>query len=158
MDIRTFTGMGITPYRAQWIDYTSNSRNTFRYKIKFIAFNYNDNGEEMTGVFKIIRYSQQNGEWIIDINYDYQSKVDMFSYVDFFGNIVNQTIDQDTGEVDENDEPIVEQIPNPDVWGTEFDYMAVLFASPIPDNLIMESYQHTLFNKGVFDYPKYRNV
>jgi hypothetical protein len=44
------------------------------------------------------------------------------------------------------------------MWGTEFERMQVLFNAPLKDSDIVEAYQLELFNKGMFDFPKNRNI
>jgi hypothetical protein len=92
----------------------------------------------MTARFQVERYIQQNGVWGLDISYSFDSVADNFTYVDKDGNIVSSD--------------------DPAKWGTEFDRMAVLFAAPVPDNQILEGYMDELFGKGLFDFPKNREI
>lgn len=150
MDITLFTSQGIVPYVAEWTEYNSNPRNAFRYKIKFKDYTFNSFDRFMIGNFIVERYAQQNGEWVLDLDYIYDSVADDKTYVDKLGNIVPQYLTSTDTEGNEI------QIPNPDVWGTEYERIAVLFSSPIEDSLIMAGYQQILFNRGVFDFLKRR--
>jgi hypothetical protein len=138
MDITLFTSQGITPYRAEWVEFDSNPRNAFRYRIKFLYHIFSDVTQQMTGYFQVERYVLQNNEYVLDISYVYDSVADTNSYVDKNGNMVN------------SDDPYV--------WGVEFDYVAVLFSAPISDKDIVDYYTQTLFSRGVLDFPKRREL
>lgn len=137
LDITTLTGSGITKWESQEIEYPSNPRNAFRYKIKFLEFRFSILHRYAIGYFSIKRLVEQNGEWVDDISYTYES-IASDAFCDKMGDVV-----------EEND---------PNVWGTEFERMQVLFNAPLKDSEIVEAYQLELFNKGLFDFPKNRNI
>lgn len=137
LDITTLTGQGITKWEAQEIEYPSNPRNEFKYKIKFLEFRFSTLHRYAIGYFSVQRLVEQNGDYVNDISYTYES-IASDTFCDKLGNIV-----------EEND---------PLKWGTEFERMQVLFNAPIADSQIVESYQQELFDKGLFDFPKRREI
>ena len=148
IDITVFTSQGIVPYRAQWVEFNTNPRNANKYRVKFLYNIFSDVHSRMTGYFKVERFTLQNGAYDLDISYVFDSIAESSTFVDKNGNLLSPTIEDENGE----------NMPNPDLWGTEFDFMAVLFAAPIPDNNIVDGYTQILFNRGSFDFPKNREV
>jgi len=135
LDITDLTGMGITPYVAQWVDFNSNPRNSFKYSIKFEYYTYADVSRSLLARFSIQRKAEYNGVYENDIAYTYDSIANDNSYVDKMGNYV-------------------ESPESFGYWGTEFERMSIIFSAPIADTDILNGYMSNLFNMGIFDKPK----
>jgi hypothetical protein len=144
MDITLLTSQGITPYEGQEIEYLSNPRNPFSYKIKFLKFLFDDQESKMIALFSVKRFYNSNTP---DIEYTTEITANNNVWVDKFGIVVPEKITVEGVE-----------ISNPEAWGKEFDRIRILFNAPVPDSLIVEGYQQSLFDNGKFDQPKNRNV
>jgi hypothetical protein len=147
MDITLFTSQGITPFRAEWVEYETNPRNDFKYRIKFLKHEFDDELLKMTAKFRVERKSLSNGEWIKE-SWTHEAICVNTTLVDKDGNVITEQIIE------------VEGVPtmNPLIWGGEYDRMAVLFNAPLIDSEIVYGYQQELFDKGIFDFPKNRNI
>jgi hypothetical protein len=67
LDITILTGQGITKWESQEIEYPSNDRNAFKYKVRFLKFVYDSFINQSIGLFSVRRYVEQNEEWVEDI-------------------------------------------------------------------------------------------
>jgi hypothetical protein len=143
MDITTLTSQGITPFRAEWIEYETNPRNDFKYMVKFLKFKFDDEQLKMTAEFRVERKSLSNGEWIKE-SWVHEAICVNSTKVDKDGNIISDILIGEEGS----------QTMNPLIWGGEYDRMAVLFNAPLIDSVIVYGYQQELFDKGIFDFPK----
>jgi hypothetical protein len=134
MDITTLTSQGITPFRAEWVEYKTNPRNPFKYRIQFIKHSFDSDKRRMNAVFWVERYITLNNEWVFDISWFHDAIVINDTKVDKDGNIITElTVTIPSKKEGEEDQII----PNPLVWGGEFERMAVLFSAPIPDSDIV---------------------
>jgi hypothetical protein len=145
MDITLFTSQGITPIRAEWVEYESNLRNDFKYKIKFLKHEFDDELLKMTAKFRIERYT---GNWVKDLSWIHEAICVNSTKVDKDGNIITELLIGEEGS----------QVMNPLIWGGEYDRMAVLFNAPLIDSDVVYGYQEELFEKGIFDSPKNKNI
>lgn len=147
---------GIGIYRAEWIDFPTNARNAFSYRVKFLKFVYDEEALTLTSVFLVERSILQNGVPVVDLKYNFNCIASDGTSVDKFGTPVLKVIPI----LDENDQPVLDGdlLPtyeaNPDYWGSEFDRMSVFFNAPLKDNEIIDQYISDLFNAGLFDFPK----
>ncbi len=148
LDITTLTDAGILPFIAEWVDFPTNTRNAFTYKIKFEYYTYSDVTRNLVARFAVQKFAMYNGELELDDTYVYDSIANDTTLVDKYGNYVNAEIDS----VDVEGNPI--KIANPDVWGTEFERMSIIFSAPLSDTDILNGYLLELFDKGMFDKRK----
>jgi hypothetical protein len=144
MDITLLTSQGITPFEAEWVEYKTNQRNPFKYRIKFLKHSFDDEQKKMKAEFRVERFI---GE-VKDVSWTHEAIVINDTKVDKDGNVITEQV------------ILVDNVPtmNPLIWGGEFDRMAVLFNAPLKDSDIVYGYQQELFDKGIFDFPKNRNI
>lgn len=129
IDITQLTGIGVQPYYAQEIDHGLRP-NGLGYKIKYQYAIISDVSSEIVARFYVKRYFQDGTD---DISYTFDSIANDTSFVDKFGDLV-----------EEND---------PNKWGTEMEYFRVLLSYGINKD-VLEGWQLKLFNRGTLDRPK----
>jgi hypothetical protein len=142
MDITIFNG--IEPFRAEWIEYETNLRNPFKYRIKYLRHTPDDEQLKMTAFFRVERYLNN----VLDISWVHEAICVNSTKVDKDGNIITELLIGEEGK----------QTMNPLIWGGEYDRMAVLFNAPVANSSVVSYYINKLFNDGGFDSPKNKNI
>jgi hypothetical protein len=144
MDITLFTSQGITAYEPEWIEYETNLRNPFKYRIKYVKHTPDFESKKMSAFFRVERCI---GE-VQDISWIHEAICVNTTKVDKDGNVITDILLGEEGN----------QTMNPLIWGGEFDRMAVLFNAPVPNSTLVSYYINKLFTDGVLDSPKNRNI
>ncbi len=138
LDITTLTGQGIQPYYPQWVNHGISQTTGLRYESKYECHVVNFSSEGVNNLharFYIKRYLS-NGDF--DISYFIESIADDTTSVDKFG--------------------VKVESDSPNKWGTELDRMRVLVSAGVSDKDVIDFYQNDLFTRGLFDFPKNRNI
>jgi hypothetical protein len=144
MDITTLTSQGITPFQAEWVEYETNLRNAFKYRIKYLRHSFDAENKKMAAFFRVERFI---GE-VKDIAWTHEAICVNETKVDKDGNIITELVVGEEGN----------QSMNPLIWGGEFDRMAVLFSAPVPNSTLVGYYINKLFTDGTLDSPKNKNI
>lgn len=137
-DIRILLNAGVTPFYDTYDVYIPDVslELPFTYKIKLKNYIYDDEGRQVVGRFFVERYlsnGKLDSKWVKEVHVDDQT------YVDYFGTIVQPTINEETNEV-----------TYPEGSMTEFERFSIFFNAPISDGIIVKQYKQQLFTNGRF--------